>query len=113
MAQDDGQSKKLKDIEERQNRYLARRVEDWDATDTGQTVKKGEQVPDETEFPADTLCRECAPAADGCSQLATPAAGGQALARGSPIGADTGPSTDVSKGGSAEMEIGKTSAHDQ
>ena len=77
MTQDEGESKKLRDIEERQNKYLARRVEEHD-----QPLKQEEHVPDETEFPADILCRECAPAAVGCHQLATPAAGGQTLAMG-------------------------------
>jgi hypothetical protein len=64
MAQDDVQSKKLKDIEERQNKYLARRIEESDAPEAGQTAKQDDQEnpnPDDVEYSADILCRECSP----------------------------------------------------
>ena len=67
MAQDDDQSKKLKDIEERQNKYLARKAEEQDDNNAGRIAGQSgteEQVNEDTEFSADHLCHECAPSGE-------------------------------------------------
>ena len=64
MAQDDGQSKTLKDIEERQNKYLARRVEEQDADNMGRSTAQSaaeERAEETPEFAVDYVCYECAP----------------------------------------------------
>ena len=74
MAQDVDHNKKLKDIEERQNKYFARRVEEQDVDNMGRSTAQSaaEERSDETpESAVDYICYECAPLEEECDELAT------------------------------------------
>ena len=86
MAEDTEHSTKLKDIEEKQNKYFARRVEAHDAEQkedsNAQDIAEANGDAD-PGFAADFLCYECTPSED---ELAT-------------VVEDQKTSTVVSKGG--------------
>ena len=72
MSQDAEHSQKLKEIENRQNMYLARRVEEHEVGHADANA--------DAEFTADYMCHECTPSAEDSIALAAPAAGGETVA---------------------------------
>ncbi len=74
MAQNAEHREKLKEVEERQNKYLARRVEEQDVgkkdDHTAQAAAE-EQVDAYPEFVVDYICYGCAPSDDDRDELAT------------------------------------------
>ena len=91
MSQDAEHSQKLKEIENRQNKYLARRV---DGHEVGRADVNGDM-----EFTADYMCHECTPSEENSIALAAPAAGGETVARRFTTGLDSSPTAGTSKGG--------------
>ena len=76
MAQNADHSKKLDEATERQNKYLARRVEEQDTDRKGgsTTPIPAEEHDDQTsEFAVDYMCTECSPSDYGHDELVTSA----------------------------------------
>ena len=85
----------MTEIENRQNKYLAQRVEEHEV---GRADVNGYM-----EFTTDYMCHECTPNEENSIALAAPAAGGEAVARRLTTGLDTRPTTGASKEGNAAM----------
>ena len=100
MAQNAEHREKLKEVEQRQNMYLARRVEEQDVDKRdGPTaqIAAEEQVDANPEFVVDYICYECAPSEDDRDELVTSVV-------------DQSPKAAVSKGGKADIPSTNNSA---